>query len=120
MIGIGSLVTRLARSSVDAVGVFVGVVTGAGNDHQDRQHPRAAVAGRGGVASPSAVSRGCGDAIAVEPGPAAARARGDQGNRRLHGRWVGFLERRKRPVVANVAIARELAGWCWSLAVRQD
>ncbi|WP_064257831.1 IS110 family transposase [Rhodococcus sp. D-6] len=49
--------------------------------------------------------------------PAAARARGDEGNRRLHGRWVGFLERRKRPVVANAAIARELAGWCWSLAV---
>ena len=52
--------------------------------------------------------------------PAAARARGDEGNRRLHGRWVGFLERRKRPVVANVAIARELAGWCWSLAVMAD
>jgi transposase len=51
---------------------------------------------------------------------AAARARGDEGNRRLHGRWVGFLERRKRPTVANVAIARELAGWCWSLAVMDD
>ncbi|WP_143187356.1 transposase, partial [Rhodococcus maanshanensis] len=49
--------------------------------------------------------------------PAAARARGDEGNRRLHQRWVTFLERRKRPTVANVAIARELAGWCWSLAV---
>jgi transposase len=52
--------------------------------------------------------------------PAAARARGDEGNRRLHGRWVGFLDRRKRPVVANVAVARELAGWCWSLAVMED
>lgn len=31
-----------------------------------------------------------------------------------------FLERRKRPTVANVAIARELAGWCWSLAVLTD
>lgn len=50
----------------------------------------------------------------------AARARGDLGNRRLHGRWVGFLERRKRSTVANVAIARELAGWCWSLAVMDD
>lgn len=49
--------------------------------------------------------------------PAAARARGDEGNRRLHQRWVGFLERSKRPVIANVAISRELAGWCWSLAV---
>lgn len=47
----------------------------------------------------------------------AARARGQQANRRLHERWVGFDDRRKRPVVANTAIARELAGWCWSLAV---
>ena len=52
--------------------------------------------------------------------PAAARARGDVGNRRLHARWVTFNERRKRPTVANVAIARELAGWCWSLAVMAD
>lgn len=44
--------------------------------------------------------------------PAATRARVDEGNRRLLQRWVGFLERRKRPVVTNVAIARELAGWC--------
>ena len=49
--------------------------------------------------------------------PAAARARGDEGNRRLHHRWVRFIERRKRSTTADVAIARELAGWCWSLAV---
>ena len=41
-------------------------------------------------------------------------------NRRLHQRWVGFDARKKRPVVANAAIARELAGWCWSLAVLDD
>lgn len=52
--------------------------------------------------------------------PVAARARGDEGNRRLHHRWVGFLARRKRSTVANVAVARELAGWCWSLAVMDD
>ncbi|WP_063060693.1 IS110 family transposase [Nocardia sienata] len=52
--------------------------------------------------------------------PAAARARGDEGNRRLHQRWLRFGERRKRSTVANVAIARELAGWCWSLAVMND
>ena len=51
---------------------------------------------------------------------AAARARGDQGNRRLHARWIRFNERGKRPVIANVAVARELAGWCWSLAVMDD
>jgi transposase len=50
----------------------------------------------------------------------AARARGDAGNRRLHARWDTFRERRKRHVVANVAIARELAGWCWSLAVLEE
>jgi transposase len=49
--------------------------------------------------------------------PAPARARGDAGNRRLHARWISFNLRRKRPVIANIAIARELAGWCWSLAV---
>ena len=27
---------------------------------------------------------------------------------------------RKKPTVANVAIARELAGWCWSLAVLDE
>jgi transposase len=47
----------------------------------------------------------------------AARARGQQANRRLHTRWADFDARRKRAVVANTAIARELAGWCWSLAV---
>jgi transposase len=50
----------------------------------------------------------------------AARSRGDAGNRRLHTRWNTFRDRKKRHVVANVAIARELAGWCWSLAVLED
>ncbi len=50
----------------------------------------------------------------------AARARGDAGNRRLHARWDTFRDRRKRHVIANVAIARELAGWCWSLAVLEE
>ena len=43
--------------------------------------------------------------------------RGDAGNRRLHERWITFNLRKKRPVIANVAIARELAGWCWSLDI---
>jgi transposase len=49
-----------------------------------------------------------------------ARARGQAANRRLHTRWTTFDARKKRPVIANVAIARELAGWCWSLAVIPD
>jgi transposase len=52
-------------------------------------------------------------------GPA-ARARGDEGNRRLHHRWNTMRARHKKHTVANVAIARELAGWCWSLAVLEE
>lgn len=50
----------------------------------------------------------------------AARARGHQANRRLHSRWARFDQRQKRPVIANAAIARELAGWCWSMAILDD
>lgn len=49
--------------------------------------------------------------------PAAAAARGHAGNRRLNQRWQSFIDRKKTPMIANAAIARELAGWCWSLAV---
>ena len=50
----------------------------------------------------------------------AAKARGDQANKRLNRRWESFDARSKRTVIANTAIARELAGWCWSLAVMDD
>jgi hypothetical protein len=33
---------------------------------------------------------------------------------------VKFIEHRKKNTIANVAIARELAGWCWSLAVLEE
>lgn len=49
-----------------------------------------------------------------------AKARGHQANRRLHARWEHFDERGKRAVVANAGIARELAGWCWSLATLEE
>lgn len=54
---------------------------------------------------------------AAEP---AAAARGHAGNLRLHKRWVHFTATHKRTTVANTAIARELAGWCWSLATHAD
>jgi len=44
-------------------------------------------------------------------------ARADQANRRLHAQWVKYDQRGKKPAVANAAIARELAGFCWSLAM---
>ena len=49
--------------------------------------------------------------------PAEVAARGDAGNRRLHHRWQALTASKKKHTVANTAIARELAGWCWSLAV---
>lgn len=48
--------------------------------------------------------------------PAAVRVRADAGNRRLHQRWVQLDRRGKNTSAGCVAVARELAGWCWSLA----
>ena len=70
--------------------------------HRKPYRPVAALRRRWAVASP------------------AARARGQAANRRLHARWERFDAREKRPVVANAAIARELAGWCWSLATLEE
>lgn len=52
--------------------------------------------------------------------PAAVRARGEAADRRLHHRWMSMQARKKRSTVIAVAVARELAGWCWSLAVMHD
>ncbi len=52
--------------------------------------------------------------------PAAARTRAHAGNQRLHQRWVTYSARKKKHTVATTAIARELAGWCWSLAMLPD
>ena len=49
--------------------------------------------------------------------PAAGRARADAGNRRLQQRWCRLDARAKRSTISVVAVAGELAGWCWSLAV---
>jgi len=43
-------------------------------------------------------------------------ARADQANRRLHAQWCKFIKQGKKPTTANAAVARELAGFCWSLA----
>ena len=49
--------------------------------------------------------------------PRKARKRAHQGKLRLHRRWRSFAASCKRNVAVNAAVARELAGWCWSLAV---
>jgi transposase len=48
---------------------------------------------------------------------AVVRERAERGNRRLHQRWRQLDARGKRSTISAVAVARELAGWCWSLAV---
>lgn len=52
--------------------------------------------------------------------PPAARARAHTGNQRLHHRWNTYMARKKKHTVVTTAIARELAGWCWSLATMPD
>lgn len=51
--------------------------------------------------------------------PAAVAQRADKGNRRLHRRWQRLDANKKKHTVATTAIAREMAGWCWSLATME-
>jgi len=49
------------------------------------------------------------------------RARAELAGRRLHQRWNHLNNHRGlRSTIVAVAVARELAGWCWSLAVMDD
>ena len=92
-----------------------GSITKAGNAHARRLLVEAAWHHRRTYRHPSAVMRARWNLASP-----AAKARGHAGNHRLHQRWQTFVARKKKPVIANVAIARELAGWCWSLAVLDD
>jgi transposase len=92
-----------------------GSITKTGDTHARRLLVEAAWHHRKPYRTPGATM-----AARWELAPAAARARRSAGNQRLHQRWLHFSDRKKRPVVAGVAIARELAGWCWSLAVMDD
>jgi transposase len=91
-----------------------GSITKTGNTHARRLLVEAAWHHRK-IYRPGATMQARWDAA-----PAAARVRGQQGNERLHQRWIQFIARKKRATTANVAIARELAGWCWSLAVLDE
>jgi transposase len=91
-----------------------GSITKTGNTHARRLLVEAAWHHRRPYRAPSALIR-----ARWKNAPPAAAARAHAGNQRLNARWATFTTRRKRPVVANVAVARELAGWCWSLATLQ-
>jgi transposase len=92
-----------------------GSITKAGNTHARRLLVEAAWHHRRDYRTPSATMR-----ARWNLSTPAAKARGHAANHRLHQRWQTFLARKKKPVIANVAIARELAGWAWSLAVLDD
>jgi transposase len=92
-----------------------GSITKAGNTHARRLLVEAAWHHRRTYRTPSATIR-----ARWKLATPAATARGHAGNHRLHQRWQTFVARKKKPVIANVAVARELAGWCWSLAVLDD
>jgi transposase len=92
-----------------------GSITKAGNTHARRLLVEAAWHHRRDYRTPGATMR-----ARWRLASPAATARGNAGNHRLHQRWQTFIARRKKPVVANVAVARELAGWCWSLAILDD
>ena len=108
---IGSFVGLVPSESSSGSSRVQGPITKAGNSHVRRLLVEAAWHHRRRYA-PAKVMR-----ARWELSTPAARARGDLGNRRLHHRWVGFDARAKKATIANTSIARELAGWCWSLAV---
>ena len=114
------------RFSGSSIGAYVGLVpteyssgasrsqgsiTKTGNSHARRLLVEAAWHHRKTYRSPGKTVRERWELASVE-----ARLRGHEGNRRLNHRWAVLDERKKKPVIANVAVARELAGWCWSLA----
>lgn len=88
-----------------------GSITKAGNAHVRRLLIESAWHHRAPYRNPGPTMRA--RWAKVDP---ALKDRGHAGNRRLHQQWCRFNERKKPHVVANVAVARELAGWCWSLA----
>ncbi|WP_234391908.1 transposase [Streptomyces sp. WM6378] len=93
----------------------LGPITKTGNTHARRLLVEAAWQHCQPYRGPGAALR-----RRMELAPAPVRQRADLGNRRLHQRWVSFLARKKNTNVAAVAIARELAGWCWSLAMMEN
>jgi transposase len=88
-----------------------GSITKAGNAHVRRLLIEAAWHHRAPYRNPGPTMRA--RWAKVDP---ALKDRGHAGNRRLHQQWCRFNDRKKNHLIANVAVARELAGWCWSLA----
>jgi transposase len=92
-----------------------GPITKAGNSHARRLLVEAAWHHRRPVRASAPIER---RRQAQRP---EVRTRAEQAGRRLHRRWAHLEGRRGlRATVVATAVARELAGWCWSLAVMDD
>ena len=92
-----------------------GSITKTGNSHARRLLVEAAWHHRKTYRHPGRVDAApLGAGARRRRGPAAMKATGG-----CISAGKTFTARRKRPVVANVAVARELAGWAWSLAVME-
>jgi transposase len=108
---IGAYLGLVPTESSSGASRVLGSITKTGNTHARRLLVEAAWHHRKTYRAPGRTMQ-----ARWKNAPPAAAARGHAGNQRLYQRWQAFTARRKRPVIANVAVARELAGWCWSLA----
>ena len=92
-----------------------GSITKAGNTHARRLLVEAAWHHRMPLKPTNGRLR-----IARDTTTPTVRARAREADQRLHQRWLDLDQRKKRTTVSAVAIARELAGWCWSIATLDD
>ncbi len=111
---LGAYLGLVPRESSSGERRSLGAITKAGNSHARRLLVEAAWHHR----RPLRQSRELARRRAGQP--ALVRQRAEAAGRRLHRRWAAFDSRGKRSTVAAVAVARELAGWCWSLATMAD
>lgn len=87
-----------------------GAITKTGNTHARRLLVEAAWHQRRPLRASAALER------RRQRQPAVVRARADASARRLHARWHALESRGKRRTIVAVAVARELAGFCWAIA----
>jgi transposase len=111
---IGAYLGLVPRESSSGERRSLGAITKAGNRHARRLLVEAAWHHR----RPPRPSRELARRRAGQP--ALVRQRAEAAGQRLHHRWAAFDSRGKRSTVAAVAVARELAGWCWSLATMTE
>lgn len=100
--------------------VLLGSGQGLGIEHPDRQQPCPQAPDRGRLAPPRQLCGGKpmrdrGELASPGCPPVVTRATGS-----CTTAGTPSVPRRKRHVVAKVALARELAGWCWSQAALEE